>query len=44
MLSLLIFYPSGQTRAQMNQDFYDIRHRFNSRYIRLYGACDREGF
>ncbi|KAJ3488920.1 hypothetical protein NLI96_g2499 [Meripilus lineatus] len=33
-----------QSRAQLNQDFYDIRHRFQSRYIRLYGACDREDF
>jgi exo-beta-1,3-glucanase (GH17 family) len=34
----------GQTTSQLNKEFADIRNRFNSRYVRLYGACDREGF
>lgn len=35
---------SGQTRSQLTKEFMDIRHHFKSRYVRLYGACDREGF
>ncbi|KAE9411343.1 hypothetical protein BT96DRAFT_952429 [Gymnopus androsaceus JB14] len=33
-----------QSAEQLQQEFRDIRVRFNSRYVRLYGACDREGF
>ncbi|KAF4620617.1 hypothetical protein D9613_000782 [Agrocybe pediades] len=33
-----------QSAEQLLQEFSDIRHHFNSRYVRLYGACDREGF
>ncbi|KAH9895001.1 glycoside hydrolase superfamily [Cubamyces lactineus] len=33
-----------QSREQLIQEFSDIRNHFNSRYVRLYGACDREGF
>ncbi|KAF8893983.1 glycoside hydrolase superfamily [Infundibulicybe gibba] len=33
-----------QSRAQLNQEFKDIRNHFNSRYVRLYGVCDRDGF
>lgn len=33
-----------QSLQQLTQDFLDMRHRFNSRYVRLYSACDREGF
>ncbi|KAK2463006.1 hypothetical protein APHAL10511_004993 [Amanita phalloides] len=33
-----------QSREQLIEEFYDIRHHFNSRYVRLYGACDRDGF
>jgi len=33
-----------QSRLQLTKEFMDIRHHFNSRYVRLYGACDREGF
>ncbi|KAK0448915.1 glycoside hydrolase superfamily [Desarmillaria tabescens] len=29
---------------QLRSEFTDIRRRFNSRYVRMYGACDREGF
>lgn len=34
----------GQSREQLNADFRDIRQKFNSRYIRLYGFCDNEGY
>ncbi|TFK44822.1 glycoside hydrolase superfamily [Crucibulum laeve] len=33
-----------QSREQLKREFVDIRYHFNSRYVRLYGACDREGF
>ncbi|KAI0940593.1 hypothetical protein AcW1_003749 [Taiwanofungus camphoratus] len=33
-----------QTPEQLHAEFADIRYHFNSRYVRLYGACDREGF
>ncbi|KIM39249.1 glycoside hydrolase family 17 protein [Hebeloma cylindrosporum] len=33
-----------QSAAQLKKDFKDIRHTFNGRYVRLYGACDRQGF
>lgn len=33
-----------QSRAQLNREFADIRQNFKSRYVRLYGACDNEGF
>ncbi|KAF8622756.1 hypothetical protein AX15_006846 [Amanita polypyramis BW_CC] len=29
---------------QLTREFKDMRNHFNSRYVRLYGACDREGF
>ncbi|KAF8161209.1 hypothetical protein B0H34DRAFT_796031 [Crassisporium funariophilum] len=32
-----------QSRGQLHREFKDIRNHFNSRYVRLYGACDREG-
>lgn len=35
---------AGQTPDQLQKEFADIRNRFHSRYVRLYGACDREGF
>jgi len=35
---------TGQTPYQLQKEFADIRNRFHSRYVRLYGACDREGF
>lgn len=37
-------HVKGQSPAQLKKEFSDIRHHFNSRYVRLYGACDREGF
>ncbi|KII92263.1 glycoside hydrolase family 17 protein [Plicaturopsis crispa FD-325 SS-3] len=33
-----------QSRSQLLKDFNDIRYHFHSRYVRLYGACDRKGF
>ncbi|KXN82928.1 hypothetical protein AN958_02011 [Leucoagaricus sp. SymC.cos] len=33
-----------QSRKQLISEFKDARDHFNSRYIRLYGACDRNGF
>ncbi|KAK7472756.1 hypothetical protein VKT23_000866 [Stygiomarasmius scandens] len=33
-----------QSQQQLIREFLDIRFHFNSRYVRLYGACDREGF
>ncbi|KDQ57758.1 glycoside hydrolase family 17 protein [Jaapia argillacea MUCL 33604] len=33
-----------QSRAQLQREFSDMRNRFNSRYVRLYGACDQDGF
>ncbi|TFK54069.1 hypothetical protein OE88DRAFT_1732786 [Heliocybe sulcata] len=33
-----------QSRERLIEEFRDIRYHFNSRYVRLYGACDRDGF
>ncbi|TBU41683.1 glycoside hydrolase superfamily [Dichomitus squalens] len=33
-----------QSRAQLHKEFADIRYHFRSRYVRLYGACDQDGF
>ncbi|KAI0297168.1 glycoside hydrolase superfamily [Russula brevipes] len=33
-----------QSLAQLQRDFSNIRNRFHSRYVRLYGACDRPAF
>ncbi|KAH7924625.1 hypothetical protein BV22DRAFT_1105363 [Leucogyrophana mollusca] len=33
-----------QSASQLQKEFADIRNRFNSRYVRLYGACDKQGF
>lgn len=33
-----------QSRSQLQKEFADIRNTFHSRYVRLYGACDRDGF
>ncbi|EKM81088.1 hypothetical protein AGABI1DRAFT_84021 [Agaricus bisporus var. burnettii JB137-S8] len=33
-----------QSRSQLISEFKDIRNHFNSRYVRLYGACDRKNF
>lgn len=35
---------TGQSLEQLNTDFRNIRQKFNSRYIRLYGFCDNEGY
>ncbi|KAH9992665.1 glycoside hydrolase superfamily [Russula vinacea] len=33
-----------QSLQELKKEFADIRNRFHSRYVRLYGACDRDGF
>lgn len=33
-----------QSASKLNSDFADIKNTFGSRYVRLYGACDRNGF
>ncbi|KAI9509735.1 glycoside hydrolase superfamily [Russula earlei] len=33
-----------QSLFQLQEEFADIRNTFHSRYVRLYGACDRHGF
>ncbi|KAI0305773.1 hypothetical protein B0F90DRAFT_1808931 [Multifurca ochricompacta] len=33
-----------QSLSQLQKEFADIRNTFHSRYVRLYGACDRSGF
>ncbi|KAG1777729.1 glycoside hydrolase superfamily [Suillus placidus] len=33
-----------QSASKLNSDFADIKNTFGSRYVRLYGACDRDGF
>jgi len=33
-----------QSLDQLQRDFADIRNTFNGRYIRLYSACDNQGF
>jgi hypothetical protein len=35
---------SGQNISTLRKEFADIRYHFNSRYIRLYGVCDNDGF
>ncbi|TFY83010.1 hypothetical protein EWM64_g1003 [Hericium alpestre] len=35
---------TGQSLQQLQKEFKDIRNNFPSRYVRLYGACDRKGF
>lgn len=34
----------GQSVTELIDDFKNIRQTFHGRYIRLYGACDRQGF
>ncbi|KAK0222738.1 glycoside hydrolase superfamily [Armillaria nabsnona] len=33
-----------QDLDQLQREFTDIRQRFKGRYVRMYGACDRNGF
>ena len=35
---------SGPRLRQLKTDFTNMRKTFNTRYVRLYGACDNEGF
>ena len=37
-------FSSGPTLTQLQADFSNMRTTFNSRYVRLYGACDQDGF
>lgn len=47
-----IFFPAfritaifeGQSRSTLISEFKDIRNHFHSRYVRLYGFCDRDNF
>ncbi len=34
----------GQSRSKLISEFKDIRNHFHSRYVRLYGFCDRANF
>ena len=42
MLTAISF--SGQSLTQLKTDFLNMRRTFNTRYVRLYEACDRKGF
>ncbi|KAI0051806.1 glycoside hydrolase family 17 protein [Auriscalpium vulgare] len=33
-----------QSLSQLQREFADMRNTFNSRFVRLYGSCDRKGF
>ncbi|KAG5643279.1 hypothetical protein DXG03_001246 [Asterophora parasitica] len=33
-----------QNLTTLRAEFLDIQQRFKGRYVRLYGACDRDGF
>lgn len=33
-----------QSRAQLIKEFTDARQNFNARFVRMYGACDNDGF
>ncbi|THV05654.1 glycoside hydrolase [Dendrothele bispora CBS 962.96] len=33
-----------QSSSQLKSDFANIRKKFHGRYVRMYGACDRDGF
>lgn len=33
-----------QSRDRLTREFKDIRESFGGRYVRMYGACDRDGF
>lgn len=35
---------TGQSAAQLKKEFADIRKTFNGRYVRIYAACDNDGF
>ena len=34
----------GQSASQLQKEFKDIKETYGSRYVRLYGACDKDGF
>lgn len=33
-----------QSKSKLTKEFKDIRNTFDGRYVRIYGACDRDGF
>jgi len=33
-----------QSASQLKKEFRDIKQRFNGRYVRLYGTCDKAGY
>ena len=41
---LFLLLNLGQSLSQLQADFANIRNNFNGRYVRLYGACDNQGF
>lgn len=43
-INSFIFLFLGQSLSQLQKDFANIRNTFHGRYVRLYGACDKEGF
>jgi hypothetical protein len=34
----------GQSVAELQNDFINIRNAFNGRYVRIYGFCDQIGY
>ncbi|KAK0433038.1 glycoside hydrolase superfamily [Armillaria borealis] len=40
----LFILLAGQDLNQLLREFTDIRQRFKGRYVRIYGACDNNGF
>ena len=43
-LRIALLVRSGPSLTQLQTDFANIRNTFNSRYVRLYGACQNDGF
>jgi hypothetical protein len=43
-LLIIPISSSGPSLTQLQTDFSNMRNTFNSRYVRLYGACDQDGF
>lgn len=37
-------FSSGPSLTQLQNDFSNMRKTFNSRFVRIYGACDQDGF
>ncbi len=43
-LSLRCGNLSGQSLEVLKKEFSNIRNKYNGRYIRLYGACEQNGY